>query len=328
MRRTLSFAAITVGVLMVSTSRSQAAFTDNFDSLLTELQDRSLALSNSTDKIEQKQFKAVNKVIAGINKPATSLATDLKTAVKVAKSLQKAFPTEFPSIAAVATLSFSNNLSDLLTNVFDDILSDIVDSLDQLITTVNNLPPSSAKDKALAAIAQAQVALAQAGVALDFKSFVKALTSALKAIANGQKAAASAGGGGGGTNDVLTATIIIGGTNYNWSAATGIAEYSPTSVPSLDIAGGDGVFSVNSTICSNFTGAVGDYALGSGCPCGVVQFNGFIFYSAVEGTLHIASFSTGTTSLSGTFAYSASDGTTTITVTNGIFDLHNLQVSP
>src|SRR5258706_9920800 len=150
------------------TASTKAAFTDDFDELLVELQARSTVLSNSTDKVAQKQFKSVNKAIATINKPgADSLSDDLKIAVKVTKSLQKAFPNEFPSNAA----GFSNNLAGLLTNVFENIVVEAGEDLNQLISTVAGLPPSSNQAKAAAAIAQAQMSFADAANAPDFTSF-------------------------------------------------------------------------------------------------------------------------------------------------------------
>ncbi len=330
-KRHLLFAVVTAVLLATSTPHAQAAFTDNFDSMLAELQDRSLALSNSTDKIGQKQFKAINKVIAAINKPATSLATDLKTAVKVTKTLVKAFPTEFlASTAAATTLSFSNSLSDILITVFDDFKSDVADSLDQLITTVNNLPASSDKDKALAAIAQAQVALAQADSAPDFNSFVKALSSALKAIAKGQKAAASAGGGGGGgtcgTITQSSVTMTASNDAFNASAFAG-AEYTQ-STKTFSVGGTDGITgnSVAFTVDSGVTGPgtytiniSGNYSVGSP-PTQTFNITG--------GSMTINGLDLAGMTACGTGSFTVTDGVNTINVSDFVFAIKNLGVSP
>src|SRR5690349_7414746 len=73
-------------------------FTSHFDDLISDLQTRAGALSNSTDKAEQSQYKAIVKVLATLEaKDSTSLDTDIKNLGKIAKSLIKAFPTDFPS---------------------------------------------------------------------------------------------------------------------------------------------------------------------------------------------------------------------------------------
>ena len=131
------------------------------------------------------------------------------------------------------------------------------------------------------------------------------------------------GGGGGGTG--FSATVMIGGTNYDWSAAGGAEWVQNAGI--LDIGGSDGTLQVSAAQCTNFNGVTGDYVLGNSCG-GVNDIpDTFHFYGAMVGTLHIATFNTPTTSLSGTFAYEASDGVTTVIVTNGMFNLNNLLIS-
>lgn len=316
-----------LSALCCFTWTARAAFTDDFDGLRAELVNRSDLLSNSTDKVEIKQKKACDQSIVLIDKPAKDLGVDIKTGKKVATKMIKAFPSEFVPAPAVV---FSNNIVQVLLGSFSALGEDVNVEIVTLAGLIATTPDGKDKLKAAAQFTIATNLITLAQSALTFAQGSQLLGGALKAALKGQQAAIKGGGGGGSTNNTMSATIVIGGTNYNWSAPLGgIAEYAPNSVPQLDIAGGDGVFSVNSTLCSNFTGVAGDYALGSGCVCGVVDFsNTNNFFVATSGTLHIATFDTPTTSLSGTFNYSASDGTTTITVTNGQFDLHNLQVSP
>ena len=321
--------AVVVSLLSFTSPQAKAAYTDNFDALLVELQDRALVLSNSSDKVEQKQFKAVGKALAAINKPADSLADDLKTAGKVAKALAKAFPDEFngaTNSTVVISAVFMNDISSLVINLFTDIASDIQDAFDQVQAAALALPDGPGKIKALAALAKAQLGLDLADSATDLKTLLKGLGGAIKGVASTQKAIDKAGGGGGSTNDMLSATIVIGGTNFNWSTDMGGAEWVQSS-GILDIGGTALGYQVSAAQCSNFTGNTGDYPLGGSCG-GVVDFGSFISYGAMSGTLHIETFDAMSQSLSGTFAYEASDGMTSITVSNGMFNLHNLTVTP
>ena len=130
---------------------------------------------------------------------------------------------------------------------------------------------------------------------------------------------------GGGTNDHFVATLL-GEPNYT----------IPTST--LDINGSRGSFiqgdDVTAALCGTFPGTPVTYAMGSGCG-GYFQYGTpNASYSMVAGTLYIATFTTtisgGATNAhtTGTFAFSGSDGSTTVIVTNGVFDLHHLIVYP
>jgi hypothetical protein len=52
------------------------------------------------------------------------------------------------------------------------------------------------------------------------------------------------------------------------------------------------------------------------------------FYGVVTGTLYIAAIDPMAHSVSGTFSYTATDGMTVVTVTNGQFNITNMTVTP
>src|SRR5437762_1773344 len=81
--------------LLTLPTQTRATWSPDFEPLLTELESRALTLGNSTDRTEQKQFRAVAKSVGALNNVADSLEDDLKTAGKIAGSLEKAFPEEF-----------------------------------------------------------------------------------------------------------------------------------------------------------------------------------------------------------------------------------------
>jgi hypothetical protein len=179
----------------------QAAFSDNFDLLLADLQTLAPTLSGSSNKTTQKQYKVVIKDIAAINKASASLATDLATATKIAKDLQTAFPND-------ATLS------NLVAGVFAGILSDTTDDLDALQAAASALPPGTAQTKALEAAALAQTELNAADAAPNQKSLSTALSSALKSIATGDKDLISKSGGGGTSGSGQYFKANIGGKSF------------------------------------------------------------------------------------------------------------------
>lgn len=324
--RRLAVAAtvLVAGCMLACCPTAQAAYTDNFDDLLTELQTRSVVLSNSTDKVLLKQKKACDKAIKTILKPADSLGDDVKTAGKVAKDLAKAFPNEFITLLSIKTVS--TNLADLIADLAVGIQSDISNALVTLQSDVNALPAGNTKTKAQAAVTQAQAALLLAANALDYGVLYSALKTATKALANGQKAVASGTSGGG---QSLTATISSNGTNDNWVADQNTGAEWVQSTGILDV-GGDrssgGGTHLTVALCSGFNGQTGSYPMKDSCG-GYWDASTFTFYGVQSGTLNITKCDVGTHTITGTFSFTASDGNKTFTIT-GSFNLNNLTVSP
>jgi hypothetical protein len=319
---------------LVTPNAKATPYTDNFDALIAELQARGASLSNATDKVGKSQYKACVKSLQTFAKDSTSLATDLKNGVKVAKALIKAFPGDFTTnmtATAAATLTAST-FGELLEAAYTGLADDVEAALAALQTTVNALPAGSAKDKALEAIAAATQALAEAENATDYDTGAKALATAIKEIAKGAKAAASGGGGGGGGGaSKLSAKVIINGVTNNWVATAAGGEWVK-STGILDVGGTTGpsgapTSQLSAALGSGYNGTTGAFALG-GNVGGYFDFGAMRFYGAVSGTLNITSFSEANTTIKGTFSYTASDGTTTIQVTEGEFEVYDLTVTP
>jgi flagellar hook-basal body complex protein FliE len=328
-RASVATAILTAAFLLACCPTAQAAYTDNFDDLLVELQTRSSVLSNSTDKVEQKQKKACDKAIKTIFKPADSLGDDVKTAGKVAKDLAKAFPGEFAPVLAIKTVS--TNLYDLITELAAELRSEITNELAELQLDVDALPAGNAKTKALAAIAKVQAALLLADAALDNADLFKALDAASKAVASGQKTVEKANnsGGGGGSGQGLTATISSNGTNDNWVADQNTGAEWVQGSGILDVGGersSGGGTRLTVALCNGFNGQTGTYPLQVSCG-GYMENGTFTFYATQSGTLNITECNAGSHTIAGTFSLTASDGNKTFTIT-GSFDLNNLTVTP
>ena len=305
-----------------------AAYTDDFDALRAELAARSEALAGSTDKTEQKQKKAVDKAIAAIDKASDSLATDIKTAGKVATTLQKAFPEEFIDTAlrsAPAGL-LATSLYELTYDTFENLADDIYAALTAVQAAVDGMPEGDKKNGAQHALESAFNLYEDAYAADSFKDAAKLLGMALKNILKAAKAAGSGGPGPGG--EALTATIQIGAaapitltaevSGGEWVQNTGV----------LDIGGSKASPSSSLTVslCQGFNGQTGQYQLGNDCG-GYIDFSTPAAYLITSGTLNVTTFDAGSHSASGTFSYTATDGITTVTVTNGSFNITNLAVT-
>lgn len=165
-------------------------WTDHFDALIEELQVRSVALSNSTDKVERKQKKAVDKMLSSLlGKDSSSLATDIKNAGKLAKKLQKTFPSELNSMAsAVGPIGGDGDptLQSLLEELFDDLGDDIQSVLGEAQEFLDAQGASKCKDKAQSALDATTDALAAAESATDFADRARALGTAAKNVARAE----------------------------------------------------------------------------------------------------------------------------------------------
>ena len=134
--------ALVAGGLWLFAAEAKAApFTHDFDPLIADLQGRAATLSNSTDKVQQKQFKTIEKVLSTLDgKASTSLATDIKNLGSISKTLIKAFPTDYTPPG-----------SSLLTNTetaLDGLISDVQTAINTTQTNLNALAAGSCKDKA------------------------------------------------------------------------------------------------------------------------------------------------------------------------------------
>jgi hypothetical protein len=322
--------SIVAGLALFAAPRARATgpFTDNFTALLAELQSRSAALSGSTDRTEKSQWKACNKAILAINKNSISLGTDLKTALNVTKILAKAFPSEFPlpTTMTQASITFSNNLEVLVVQVFSNFTGDVTASLATLVGAVNALPDGSGKTQALALITASQQQITDAIAAQDFGSLTKDLGVALKGVASiGKILSKGSGGGGGGNNDTISMNI----DGVAWTGDNGTSGGEFTQTNNSFGFGGSKSSNPNSTIAIVITSGVtgpGTYTTG--------VYGTYLVYSPVPAnfsttscTVIIDTLDTVHHKASGTYSFSATDGITTITVTQGAFNIVDLTVN-
>ncbi len=303
---------------------ARAAYTNDFDGLRAELESRSLALSNSTDKIDIKTKKLCDQAIALIDKPASSLATDIKTAKKVAGKMIKAFPDDFIlSSSAIESLTFSNIVPFLLTTYYA-LGADVQSEIGTLTGLIDGLPDGTAKTKAQAAFNTATnlIALAQTP-GITFAQAGTLLGKSLKAALKGQQIAIKAGGGGGTSG--WTASVMIAGTNDNFVATSATAGYSQ-SFGNLDLnAQRSGVNEMGCVIPSGFTGTTGSFPLDNGLGFFVEFGPPLVIWNGISGTLNITTFDLATHTIVATFDFVATNGMGgTITVTNGMINLDNL----
>jgi hypothetical protein len=328
-----------VGALALIAPRATAAYTNSFDALRAELAARSAGLSNSTNKVDQKNKKILDKAIKAIDKPAKTLAKDIDTAAKIAKSLTKAFPVDFPTNVVTLTaaphrrLAPGPTLGSLLQDVYDSLESIVEDWLSKLIIDANGLTDEKATTKALLASDAAQEAIDAATLADTLKDFIKALKKALGAVVKGQKIVAKAGtgGGGGSCGTITTSSVTMTASNDSFNATStfpGFAggEYTQSS-KSLNVGGTDGVtgnavgFQVNAGVTGpgTYTNVGGSYTVGSPP---TQTFN------ITSGSMTINGLDLTAQTTCGTGTFTASDGTHVIVVTNFTFAIKNLAVSP
>ena len=318
--------SLIAGLLLFAVPRSQAAgpFTDNFTGLLAELQLRAAVLSTSTNKIEKSQWKACTKAITALKKDSTSLVTDLKTAGAVAKILTKAFPSEFTATTKldVRSLTFTNDLSILMDQVFTYFNGDVTAALKALADVVKALPDGTVKTNAMALITLSQQQIIDAAASGDYTSLVTDLGTALKDIAKGVKLTTPKSSGGNGF--ALTAKI----DGLAWSADNGGGGGQFTQSTGEFVVSGNRSSNPNSAlsvyVISGVTG-VGTYTTGVLGTYTVYPIN----YYITSGVVTITTLDIANHKASGTFSFSATDGATvTVTGTTGTFNITDLTVKP
>jgi hypothetical protein len=316
------------GAFVIKTSTATAApYTPYFNDLITELQSRSAALSNSTDKAEIKQKKAVDKCLKLlVEKTSTSLATDLKNVGKVAKTLAKAFENEFnPPVESASAITIIT-LPDLLNAAYSAFYGDVSNLLEGIQTALASLPASSCKTAALAIVDDIQALLEEAAAAPDFATAVKRLSKGLKTIAKADaavlKAADCASGGGGGNAKGMSCSV-----NGNSFSALGAAGVFLNLTQQLTITGATAE-KVVTVIVYGATGP-GTYAIGDGSQVQTVSPSE-TWASDVTGTVTFTSLDIASGKAVATFEFTASktfpsiDPSNTVSVTNGKLNISSI----
>lgn len=207
--------------LNTGVSTDAAPFTEHLNPLIAELQARSAALTGTTNKIEIKQKKAIDKVLASFDKESLSILTDLKLVAKAAKSLVKAFPEEFmpaPQPLVVEPKGVVvTNLDEIIQAIVDAFGSDLAAIIATAQAVVDVAPDNPCKDKAQAALDEAAEQLALLPAAPDNATAFKILYTAAK---NALKGATVAD-----TIDECKSSSSSGGSHwYDWTVKVLLGE--------------------------------------------------------------------------------------------------------
>jgi hypothetical protein len=330
MKRTQSVIALTAtltALVAVWCPRAGAApFTDHFDTLIADMQSRAGTLSNSTDKVQQKQFKTLVKVVGTLEgKTSTSLATDAKNLGTVAKTLAKAFPGDFTPTPG----TFSTDLETALQGLVGDVQAVI----NPVQTTLDGLGGSACAVKAQTTLTAASNLVAEASSATDFATAAKLLGSGLKSTLKAAAAAGkctSGGGGGGGNGDFMKATIS-GDFSLNFSSPSAAPPTAvlTSSIDLFQIAGGDPAFSgvgISVGVAFSSVTGPGTYPVVPGS--NVIRGDTGTDYTLASGTITFTTFDVANQKLAGVFNFTATQvvpaGSGTVTVTNGTFSVSKI----
>lgn len=311
----LILAAVLISLLAFPTP-TRATWSSDFDPLFAELQSRASVLGSSTDKTEQTQFRAVTKSIAALTKAADALDDDLKTAGKVSGILQKAFADEFPAgNAAAASVTFSNSLGTIFSQLFDDLQGRVQVELDELARLANTMPEGGKRMAAESAHTSAQ-ALFDTG-ANDYRTRSKNLLASLRATHAGEGIAFS----------VLSDSVITEFNGSDWRSGLTTGRYlgNSGSISVWGSTGSSSVIGIYLTVPANFRGV------------GVYPANGYLLqyeaapyppyvhrvrYDFSDGTFAINSFDLKGKDASGTFTFVCGAGT----ASNGTFCIGHMEI--
>jgi len=280
-------------------------FTAHFDNLISDLQSREASLSNSADRIQQNELKAIRVALGTLEgKNSTSLGTDIQSLGSVAKILAKAFPNDFASPNG----TFSMDLETALQGLIGDVNA----ILDATQSTVNGLDASPCATKAQGRLNTAANQVDAASTAPDFANASRLLGIALKLAQGADAAAAKCAFGGSvgiGSGDYMKATIS-GDFDLQFSATergTVFAIYDPTAnalginAAVLSLGGVDIGFWV-----SNVDGP-GTYPLLM--ESAVSRINPSIGYVLSSGTITFTTYDLANQKAAGTFSFTASADT-------------------
>jgi hypothetical protein len=198
-------ALIAVLVSFFAASAKAAPFTHNFDALIADLQSRAAVLSNSTDKVGEKQFKAIEKILNIFNEPPVSEGADIKNLGTVGKALMKSFPTDFTPPGSSLFTNLQSAVTDFTGNV-QALVSIVQTDIDEIAT-------APCKVKCQAQQSDAQKILDHAATASSFGTQANLIGSAWKEALKADAttticAGTTSEGGRSRSDDSLTATSI------------------------------------------------------------------------------------------------------------------------
>lgn len=322
--------------LAIQSSALATPYTSNLDPLIAELQARSAALADSTNKTEIKLKKAIDKILLSFEKPSPNLMTDIKLLGNAAKSLAKLFPDEFVPAPLVTitpkTVVVFTNLDEIIQIALDAYGGDIYTLSADAQNLVNLAPASSCRDKAQAVLDDVADQLALLPSAPNNATAVKILSTAAKNVLKGQTLAEtvatcgnSGGGGGGGGNWYdLNLSVTIDGTKI--SAYENVLNSSPDQVSVTYFANGG--LSVYMTKQAGypyfyFSSNIGNPGGGThAIYSGGNYSDGVNTYTITDGTITITKWpSSFPGNGKATFSFNATGTAGTITATSGSFSV-------
>jgi hypothetical protein len=328
-RETIRFCSCLAVFSLVQTT-AHSAFSDSFDELRAELIARSATLSSSPGTESAHQKKACDVSIVEIDQPAFALSSDIKTVRKIAVRLGKVFSLELlaKNSTTVSSINFSNDLRSIFISTYSNLITDVQAEIDSLVQAINEFPDGSIKVSAEGALSNAvfQINRLPSPVyALDSKLLVRSLRSALK----GKKLVGSSPLQ---PISTMSATVMMPGEPVtDWIAGETHPKLIPNYILKLSgfAYGGNYPWIELNTCVGTFQNHPGDFPLTHSC--GGYYGNISIEYRPlIKGLLHIATFKTHGTiaAATGTFAFEGTDPFNNIfVVTNGVFNLHNIEVS-
>jgi hypothetical protein len=151
-------------------------FTDAFDALRTELEQRSGEFLPPLDRTEVRAKAAVAKALKLLGKRSTSLTTDLRTAVAILPPLERAYPSELSTTPVTSELRTAVGAAILRLRTLTE------ERRGSLAATIVALPQSPTRDKLQQAVGSAAESLAAASAEPQSSRAAKFLQAADRTI--------------------------------------------------------------------------------------------------------------------------------------------------
>jgi hypothetical protein len=310
MRRLLAPIALLV-LLVCGSAASAVTLAGRFTELDAEVAARLAALPDSgLSKAQKKEKSTLGQVAATLAKDTEELAKTLKNAKKAVSKLDKAYPGD-------ATFA------PLLDAVVAGLTSDVAQRGGDLFISIQLLPDGTAKTKAQAASDAAEAEIVAAAAELVRATRLSRASKALKLIVKGERIVTKAGGGTVVTNEL---DVDIGDVHMHLPPATGDYIFMVNYDPGMDVLQLTARQTIDETIylfsLRVSAPAIGTQSLLAGPP---TAFSSSAitgqppFQLQPGGTMTFTVFDPDNSRFVGTFSATFSNGTTTVTLTNGSF---------
>lgn len=177
MRRALLSAPLALAALLAAPPHAQAdPWSDAFDALRTELEERRGGFVAPLDRTEAQQKAAVTKALALLGKRSTSLTTDLRTAVAILPALERAYPVELGPTPVASDLRIAVGATTARLRTLTE------QRRGAMGVTILVLRPSPTRDKLQSALGAASEQIAAAAAEPQGSRAAKLLQSADRAL--------------------------------------------------------------------------------------------------------------------------------------------------